>query len=141
MKSITLPSGAVVELHPTHVVLNGQRLSHTDFFALVIEAYYRLDLDHPRGSGGWLSELVGADLSLGCAGCGNDNAPTTRCPTCSMSRCARCAVRHDNGPLCLTTREYAETHRLMRGGDDLEPIDAYIARKFMAASFIRRGQH
>jgi len=135
-----------LEIRPTHhgrrvIRINGERVTEADFLIEVVDAYYRLGLDHPGGSAGFVADLTGLDTTLGCAGCGNDDATTTRCPTCTLSRCAQCALTHDNGPLCLTTRENADVHRQMRGDDDFDQSDWYFGRRAIASSFIRRGQH
>ena len=67
--------------------------------------------------------------------------PATRCPRCSIGRCAACMAKHDNHSLCFLTAEAADTHRLIRGGTDLDASDFAFARRVMASSYIRRSQH
>jgi hypothetical protein len=62
----------------------------------------------------------------------------TRCPVCDcVDRCAACARSHDHGSLCRLTREAADIHRQMRGGDVLDSTDRYFAMKSMAPSYLR----
>ena len=110
----------------------------TDFYQLtMMDAYYRLGLQHPRGSAGWLQEMTGIVLDDSCPLCERPGEVTS-CPVCSMGRCARCARTHDSSPICLLTREYAELHRAMRGDDDFDQADWYFARRSIASTHVRR---
>jgi hypothetical protein len=63
----------------------------------------------------------------------------TLCPECGcIARCDACAVEHDDSPICRQTREAADLHRRIRGGDTIEPQDRYAAIKLMASSYLRR---
>jgi hypothetical protein len=129
----------VLEFLPTHIVIDGEAVSYTDFFCGLIDAYYRHDLSHEHGSAGWFHELTGIDLSVGCPLChGPDRI--TACPQCSIGRCAACVAKHDGSSLCQLTREAADIHRQMRGDDDFDPSDFYFARRAMASSFLQRSR-
>ena len=138
MSTIIRLRNGTLEFRKTHVRINGEPMSMTDFLLQLLDAYYRLGIEHEHGSAGWLEEWTGEPPR--CPFCDRQE-PMTGCPTCSINRCPRCAVTHDNSALCLQTREYADIHRQMRDDDDFDPSDWYFARRAMAPTYIRRSRH
>ncbi len=124
--------------HGPIVVLNGRyTFSVREFLHELLDAYYRLDLQHPGGSAAWLQEMTGMVLDDSCPLCDRPGEIAS-CPVCTIGRCARCARTHDSSPLCLLTVEYADLHCEIRGGDECDQSDWYFARRSIASTHLKR---
>jgi hypothetical protein len=106
----------------------------------LLDDYYAKGLRHPRGSAGFLEDVVGIRfMALRCPLC-DAEADVTSCKQCTLGRCEECAKKHDGGRICKQIVEYAGVHSHMRESPVLEQQDFYFARRMMISTLLTKGE-